>query len=50
MLQVWEAGFFPFAMLYKDENGNANKDWKIFQREWANPFITATILKKHYLK
>ena len=46
MLQAWRAGFFPFAMLYKDENGNVNPDWKKFQRLWANHYIVATTLKK----
>ena len=46
LLQVCEAGFFPFAMLYRDETGNYNKKWKQFQREWANPYIVGYKLKK----
>lgn len=47
MLQAWEAGFFPFAMLYKDEKGHTMPGWKGFQREWANPYIVATTLKNY---
>ncbi|MDR2887687.1 MAG: hypothetical protein LBV26_06795 [Bacteroidales bacterium] len=46
MYQAWEAGFFPFAMLYRDFKGEYKQDWKQFQRQWANPFITATKLKE----
>ena len=46
MLMAWDAGFFPFAMLYRDKSGKVQKDWKQFQRLWANPFIIATNLKK----
>jgi hypothetical protein len=46
MLQIHEAGFFPFAMLYKNEKGDADPEWKTFQREWARPHIVATNLKK----
>ena len=46
MKQVWQAGFFPFAMLYRDDAANFNKEWKRFQRQWANIYIVATNLKK----
>lgn len=39
MEQTMDAGFMPFAMLYRDENGIVKPDWKGFQREWANAFI-----------
>lgn len=39
------AGFFPFAMLWRNEDGIVNNDWKKFQREWANPIITASNCK-----
>lgn len=35
-----KAGFVPFAMLYRDETGTVSGEWKTFQREWANAFIT----------
>jgi hypothetical protein len=33
------AGFTPMAMLWKDETGNQDKEWRKFQREWARPAI-----------
>lgn len=44
--EAWNAGFMPFAMLYRDKQGEQPKAWKQFQREWANPIITACKLKK----
>lgn len=38
---TWDAGFFPMAMLYRDQKGGYDKDWRHLQREWANPIITA---------
>jgi hypothetical protein len=43
--QTVDAGFFPFAMLWRNEKGEYKKDWKKFQRMWANPIITASKLK-----
>ena len=43
--QAWDAGFFPFAMLYRDYTGKYDIRWKRFQREWANHYIVATKLK-----
>lgn len=42
---AWDAGFFPFAMLYRDEKGDVPDDWKKFQRVWARPQIVASQLK-----
>lgn len=39
MRQIVEVGFLPFAMLFRDETGETDKEWRKFQREWANPFI-----------
>lgn len=41
-----KAGFFPFAMLWRNENGEYAKDWKQFQRQWANPIITASNISR----
>ena len=41
MERTIRAGFMPFAMLYRDEAGTVNKDWKKFQREWLRPAIVA---------
>jgi hypothetical protein len=48
--QTWEAGFMPFAMLYRDETGVYDREWKRFQREWANPRITGSKLKWNDIK
>lgn len=37
-------GVLPFAMLYRDENGQADKEWRKFQREWCRPTIVASRL------
>jgi len=44
--QTVRAGFFPFAMLWRNEKGIVNTNWKKFQREYANPIITAVNCKK----
>jgi hypothetical protein len=46
LLQTWEAGFFPFAMLFRDFAGKYDAEWKRFQREWANQVITGSKLSK----
>ena len=37
--QIMTLGMLPFAMLYRDESGRVEDDWKRFQREWANAYI-----------
>ena len=44
MRDTWRAGFMPFSMLYKDDKGIVNAEWKKFNRGWANPFIVASKL------
>jgi len=39
MLQAWDAGFFPMAMLYRDVSGKYPTEWKKFHGEWANHII-----------
>lgn len=46
MHDTWKAGFMPMAMLYRDKYGKFSKDWKRFQREWANPIIRAVKVKQ----
>lgn len=36
-----KAGFFPYAMLYKDTKTKPTEEWKRFQREWCRPEIVA---------
>ena len=39
MIQTMQAGFVPFAMLFRDESGKYELEWKRFQREWCKPII-----------
>lgn len=43
--QTVKAGFFPFAMLWRNDKGEVNTNWKQFQRQYANPVITAVTTK-----
>lgn len=42
MEQIMELGFLPFAMLFRDESGKTDEEWRKFQREWANPVIVGS--------
>lgn len=39
MYETMDAGYMPFAMLYRDDLGNVRQDWKAFQREWCRAVI-----------
>lgn len=39
--QTIEAGFMPYAMLYRDKSGQVDQEWAKFQREWLRPAIVA---------
>ena len=43
--QTVKAGFMPMAMLYRDECGERDPQWKRWQREWANPVIIGAKMK-----
>lgn len=43
---VISLGFMPMAMLYRDKTNKYNKEWRRFQREWANPIIVGYKMKK----
>jgi len=45
LMQTINAGFVPFAMLYRDKDGIVNANWKRFQREWVRPSIIFSRLK-----
>ncbi|HWQ42797.1 MAG TPA: hypothetical protein VN456_12280 [Desulfosporosinus sp.] len=40
------AGFMPYAMLYKDGDGNSRESWKKYQCEWIRPMIVASKMRK----
>lgn len=44
--QTLDAGFFPFAMLWRNDKGDFKREWRQFQRQWANPIITAVNCKQ----
>lgn len=46
LLQTWDAGFLPMAMLWKDKNGYEMPEWAAFQRTWARPAIIRSMVKK----
>jgi len=39
------AGFFPCAMLYRDERGQAPKGWSKFYDNWNRPQAVAVQIK-----
>ena len=43
------AGFMPFAMRYRDENGLylTERKWNLFQREWTRPQIVTSNMRKY---
>ncbi len=40
---AWDAGFVPYAMLYRDQSGKVDSSWSKFQRSWLIP---AYVMKK----
>lgn len=44
--QTWAAGFMPFAMLYRDSDGQTDKEWRAFQRAWVRPQSVFHLLKQ----
>lgn len=45
LIDTWEAGFFPYAMLYCDEKGETEEAWRQFQRLWVRLQIVYAKLK-----
>ena len=41
-----EAGFMPYAMLYKNEKGESDQGWRKFQREWLRPEIVHSKIRE----
>lgn len=48
-IDTLKAGFIPFGMLYKDKDGNENKEWMRFQRNWARPAIVYMRNKEFFI-
>lgn len=39
LMETIQAGFVPYAMLYRDKLGQTDLEWRAFQREWCRPMI-----------
>ena len=50
LFHTWQAGFMPMAMLWKNKKGEEDPIWRKFQRLWARPAITKSIIKEAYNK
>jgi hypothetical protein len=48
MIDTLKAGFIPFAMLYKDDQGHEDKEWRRYQRLWSRPAIVVSRNKKYF--
>ena len=49
LVKAWELGFLPFAMLYRNKQGDypkPEKEWRHFQRTWTRPAAIATKIKE----
>lgn len=46
LVDTVKAGFMPFAMLYRDKQGQVDPTWRRFQRAWANPTIVGARIKQ----
>lgn len=46
LIETIKAGFVPYAMLYKNENGDEDLTWRRFQREWCRPIIVGAKIKE----
>lgn len=42
-IDTLKAGFVPFAMLWKDEQGHEDKEWSKFRRLWCRPALIAKL-------
>ena len=48
LLDTCKAGFFPYAMLYRDERGETDPEWRKFQREWCRPAIVGAKFRDYW--
>jgi hypothetical protein len=45
LMQTVNFGFYPMAMLWKNEQGVSTPEWRLFQRQWVRPAIISSRLK-----
>jgi hypothetical protein len=50
LLDTMRAGFWPMAMLWKDEKGHEDIEWRRFQGQWARPAIIYSRLRDGGIK
>ncbi len=48
LTETWEAGFMPMAMLWKNKQGDEDREWRAFQRCWARPSLTKRQMQNHF--
>ena len=48
LAQTMQAGFVPYAMLFRDEEGKTDAAWRRFQREWCRPIITGKKFNEYW--
>jgi len=46
LTDTWAAGFLPYAMLYRDQDGLTDPQWRKFQRLWVRPHIIVSRMKE----
>lgn len=46
LVDAIKAGFMPYAMLYRDDRGDTDPEWKKFQREWLRPAIVGAKMRE----
>lgn len=46
LMECFDVGFLPMAMLYRDTKGKRDPTWMRFQRKWARPAITKSIYRR----
>lgn len=46
LIESWDAGFMPMAMLWRNRDGKVTKEWERFQRLWARPALTRSIVRE----
>lgn len=48
LIQTIRAGFVPYAMLYRDKDGETAPEWRAFQREWCRPIIVGKKVREFW--
>ena len=48
LVQTMQAGFVPYAMLFRGEDGQYAPEWRRFQREWCRTIITGKKFNEYW--